>query len=80
MKRLMSALLMSVMAIVFCVPAFAVDTATTEQTEPVVFKSNTLPDWFPEDAPAPDPQMLLRLILMVKLLQFIGMLMKTVIL
>lgn len=43
------------MAIVFCVPAFAVDTATTEQTEPVVFKSNTLPDWFPEDAPAPDP-------------------------
>lgn len=39
----------------FCVPAFAVDTATTEQTEPVVFKSNTLPDWFPEDAPAPDP-------------------------
>ena len=37
------------------VPAFAVDTATTEQTEPVVFKSNTLPDWFPEDAPAPDP-------------------------
>lgn len=41
--------------IVFCVPAFAVDTATTEQTEPVVFKSNTLPDWFPEDAPAPDP-------------------------
>lgn len=28
---------------------------TTEQTEPVVFKSNTLPDWFPEDAPAPDP-------------------------
>ena len=55
MKRLMSALLMCVMAIVFCVPAFAVDTATTEQTEPVVFKSNTLPDWFPEDAPAPDP-------------------------
>lgn len=51
----MSALLMCVMAIVFCVPAFAVDTATTEQTEPVVFKSNTLPDWFPEDAPAPDP-------------------------
>lgn len=46
---------MCVMAIVFCVPAFAVDTATTEQTEPVVFKSNTLPDWFPEDAPAPDP-------------------------
>lgn len=27
MKRLMSALLMCVMAIVFCVPAFAVDTA-----------------------------------------------------
>ena len=46
MKRLMSALLMCVMAIVFCVPAFAVDTATTEQTEPVVFKSNTLPDYW----------------------------------
>lgn len=42
MKRLMSALLMCVMAIVFCVPAFAVDTATTEQTEPVVFKSRYL--------------------------------------
>ena len=54
-KKLMSALVMCVMAAIICVPAFAADTTTTEPSSPIVFKSNTLPDWFPEDAPAPDP-------------------------
>ena len=51
----MSALLLCVMAVLFCVPAFAANTSDTEASEPVVFKSTSLPEWFPEDAPAPDP-------------------------
>ena len=54
-KKIMSALLLCVMAVLFCVPAFAANTSDTEASEPVVFKSTSLPEWFPEDAPAPDP-------------------------
>ena len=54
-KKIMSALLLCVMAVLFCVPAFAANTSDTEALEPVVFKSTSLPEWFPEDAPAPDP-------------------------
>ena len=69
-KKIMSALLLCVMAVLFCVPAFAANTSDTEASEPVVFKSTSLPEWFPEDAPA--------LILTAKSLPFIGMSMKTV--
>ena len=51
-KKIMSALLLCVMAVLFCVPAFAANTSDTEASEPVVFKSTSLPEWFPEDAPA----------------------------
>lgn len=69
-KKIMSALLLCVMAVLFCVPAFAANTSDTEASEPVVFKSTSLPEWFPE---VPQP-----LILTAKSLPFIGMSMKTV--
>lgn len=69
-KKIMSALLLCVMAVLFCVPAFAANTSDTEASEPVVFKSTSLPEWFPEDAQP--------LILTAKSLPFIGMSMKTV--
>ena len=54
-KKIMSALLLCVMVALFCVPAFAANTSDADASEPVVFKTTTLPEWFPEDAPAPDP-------------------------
>lgn len=54
-KKLMSVLLMCVMAVISCVPAFATNVTDSESSAPVVIKSKTLPDWFPKDAPAPDP-------------------------
>ena len=42
-KKIMSALLLCVMAVLFCVPAFAANTSDTEASEPVVFKSTSLP-------------------------------------
>lgn len=54
-KKLMSLLLVCITAIAICVPAFAATVPDTDPTEPIVIKSTVLPDWIPEDAPAPDP-------------------------
>lgn len=69
-KKIMSALLLCVMAVLFCVPAFAANTSDTEASEPLslkvqAFRSGSLK--------MPQP-----LILTAKSLPFIGMSMKTV--
>ena len=66
-KKIMSALLLCVMAVLFCVPAFAANTSDTNPlfSKPPPFLSGFL-------------KMLLPLILTAKLLPFIGMSMKTV--
>ena len=38
-NKIMSALLLCVMAVLFCVPAFAANISDTEASEPVVLKS-----------------------------------------
>lgn len=56
MVKKLSALFLSIVLILsLSVGVFAAEATTTNSLPPTVIKSTTLPDWFPNDAPAPDP-------------------------
>ena len=53
MVKNLSALFLLILSL--SVGVFAAEDTTTNSLPPTVIKSTTLPDWFPNDAPAPDP-------------------------